>query len=144
MRGISWLAANQLASQEGLCTMEWVSKYFTCMVFSSYFMLSRGLDSSVSSVNRLQGGKQRNCGSRTIKDKTFVLLQGPGSSVGIATCYGLDGLLIETRWGRDFRTHLYRTCGPPTHLYNGNRASFAGVKRSGCGVHHPHISSSEV
>ena len=26
MRGISWLAANQLASQEGLCTMEWVSK----------------------------------------------------------------------------------------------------------------------
>jgi len=27
MRGISWLAANPLASQEGLCTMEWVSKY---------------------------------------------------------------------------------------------------------------------
>ena len=26
MRGISWLAANQLASREGLCTMEWVSK----------------------------------------------------------------------------------------------------------------------
>ena len=26
MRGISWLAANQLASQEGLCTVEWVSK----------------------------------------------------------------------------------------------------------------------
>jgi len=24
--GISWLAANQLASQEGLCTTEWVSK----------------------------------------------------------------------------------------------------------------------
>ena len=26
MRGISWLAANQLASQEGLCTMEEVRK----------------------------------------------------------------------------------------------------------------------
>ena len=26
MRGISWLAANQLASQEGICNMEWVSK----------------------------------------------------------------------------------------------------------------------
>ena len=25
MRGISWLAASRLASQEGLCTMEWVS-----------------------------------------------------------------------------------------------------------------------
>ena len=27
MRGISWLAANQLAAQEELQTMEWVSKY---------------------------------------------------------------------------------------------------------------------
>jgi len=26
MRGVSWLAADQLASQEGLYTMEWVSK----------------------------------------------------------------------------------------------------------------------
>jgi len=26
MRGISWLAANQLAAQEGLCTMEWVKR----------------------------------------------------------------------------------------------------------------------
>jgi hypothetical protein len=27
---------------------------------------------------------------------------GPGSSVGIATGYGLDGPGIESRWGRDF------------------------------------------
>ena len=27
MRGISWLAANRLASQEGLCTVEWVSNW---------------------------------------------------------------------------------------------------------------------
>ena len=27
MRGISWLAASQSAAQEGLCTVEWVSKY---------------------------------------------------------------------------------------------------------------------
>ena len=26
MRGISWLTANQLAAQEGLCTVEWVSE----------------------------------------------------------------------------------------------------------------------
>jgi len=26
LQGISWLAANQLAAQEGLCTMEWVSR----------------------------------------------------------------------------------------------------------------------
>ena len=28
MQGISWLAENRLASQEGLCSMEWISKIF--------------------------------------------------------------------------------------------------------------------
>jgi hypothetical protein len=32
---------------------------------------------------------------------------GPGSVVGIATAYGLDGPRIESRWGRDF-LHLSR------------------------------------
>jgi len=31
-----------------------------------------------------------------------VCFCGPGSSVGIATDYGLDGPGIESRWGRDF------------------------------------------
>ena len=26
MRGISWLAENRLASEEGLCSMDWLSK----------------------------------------------------------------------------------------------------------------------
>ena len=30
------------------------------------------------------------------------LFCGPGSVVGIATDYGLDGPGIESRWGRDF------------------------------------------
>jgi hypothetical protein len=32
----------------------------------------------------------------------YYLLGGTGSSVGIATDYGLDGPGIESRWGRDF------------------------------------------
>jgi hypothetical protein len=32
---------------------------------------------------------------------------GPGTSVGIATDYGLDGPGIETWWERDFQ-HLFR------------------------------------
>jgi hypothetical protein len=32
----------------------------------------------------------------------YYLLSGPGSTVGIATDYGLDGLEIEYRWGQDF------------------------------------------
>jgi hypothetical protein len=37
----------------------------------------------------------------------------PGSSVGIATAYGLDGPGIESRWGRDF-PHLSRPALRPT------------------------------
>ena len=48
-------------------------------------------------------------------------LRGLGSSVGIATGYGLDGPGIESRWGRD------RSWGPPSLLYNGYRV-FPGVK----------------
>jgi len=38
---------------------------------------------------------------------------GPGSVVGIATAYGLDGPGIECRWGRDF-PHLTRPALRPT------------------------------
>jgi hypothetical protein len=38
---------------------------------------------------------------------------GPGSSVAIATGYGLDGPGIESRWGRDF-PHLSRPALGPT------------------------------
>jgi hypothetical protein len=37
----------------------------------------------------------------------------PGSSVGIATVYGLDGQRIESRWGRDF-SHMSRSARGPT------------------------------
>jgi len=40
---------------------------------------------------------------------------GPGSVVGIATGYGLDGHGIESRWGRDF-PHLSRPALGPTQL----------------------------
>jgi hypothetical protein len=39
--------------------------------------------------------------------------RGPGSSVGTATGYGLDGPGIESRWGLDF-PHLSRTALGPT------------------------------
>ena len=38
---------------------------------------------------------------------------GPGSVVGIATAYGLNGPGIESRWGRDF-PHLCRSALRPT------------------------------
>jgi hypothetical protein len=61
---------------------------------------------------------------------TFTL-RGPGSSVGIATGYGLDGLGIESRWRRDFRTRPDLSCGPPRLLYNGYRDFPRGRKEPG-------------
>jgi hypothetical protein len=53
---------------------------------------------------------------RTINRLIFIAqiqcVGGPGSSVGIATGYGLDGSGMESRWGRDF-PHLFRpSLGP--------------------------------
>ena len=57
---------------------------------------------------------------------------GPGSSVGIATGYGLDGPGIISRWGQDF--HSVQT-GPGAHPASCTMgtSSFLGVK-SGRGV----------
>jgi hypothetical protein len=47
MRGISWLAANRLASQEGLCSMEWVSarisSYITVQYYPRFHITAVGL-----------------------------------------------------------------------------------------------------
>ena len=56
----------------------------------------------------------------------ITVLGGPGSSVSIATAYGLDGPGIESRWGEIFRTCPYRLSDPPSLLYNGYRI-FLGV-----------------
>jgi hypothetical protein len=56
---------------------------------------------------------------------------GPGSSVSIATCFGLDGQGIESRWGEIFCTCPDRPWGPPSFLYNGYRVFPGGRKRPG-------------
>jgi hypothetical protein len=56
---------------------------------------------------------------------------GPGSSVGIATGYGLDGPGIENPGGGEiFSTRPDRPWGPPSLLYNVYRV-FPGGKAAG-------------
>ena len=57
--------------------------------------------------------------------------RGPGSVVGIATGYGLDGPGIESRWGEIFRTCPDRPWDPPSLLYNGYRVFPGGKERLG-------------
>ena len=57
---------------------------------------------------------------------------GPGSSVGIATGYGLDDPGIESRGGSEiFRTCPDRPWDPPNLLYNGYRVFPGGKERPG-------------
>jgi hypothetical protein len=67
-----------------------------------------------------------------------IMKCGPGSSVGIATGYGLDGPGIE------FFAHVQT--GPEAHPASCTMGtgSFPGVKRSGRGADHPPPSSTEV
>jgi hypothetical protein len=72
-------------------------------------------------------------------------LVGPGSSVGIATDYGLDGPGIGSRWGREFArpsSLFLRPTQPPIRTMG--TGSFSGVKRPGRGADHPPPSSAEV
>jgi hypothetical protein len=61
----------------------------------------------------------------------YLWFCGPGSSVGIATGYGMDGPGIESRWGEIFRTCPDRPWGPFSLLYNGYRVFPGGKERSG-------------
>jgi hypothetical protein len=69
---------------------------------------------------------------------------GPGTSVDIATDYGLDGPGIESRWGQDF-SHTSRlalgSTQPPVQWVPG--LSW-GVKRPGRGADQPPSPSAEV
>jgi hypothetical protein len=71
-------------------------------------------------------------------------MHGPGSSVGIATDYGLEGLVIESRWGEIFRTCPDRPWGPPSLLYSGYRVFPGGKVRPGRDADHSPTSSAEV
>ena len=61
----------------------------------------------------------------------MLIIADRDGSVGIATRYGLDGPLIESRWGGEiFRIRPYRPWDPPSLLYNWYGV-FAGGKAAG-------------
>ena len=62
---------------------------------------------------------------------------GPDSAVCIATCYGVDGLGIESRWRRDFSAPVQTDPGANPASYTMDTGSFPGVKRPGSGADHP-------
>ena len=67
----------------------------------------------------------------------MLKIVGRDSSVGIVTSYELDGLAIESRWGRDFLAPVHTRPGAHPASYTMCTESVAGVKRPGRGVDHP-------
>ena len=65
------------------------------------------------------------------------LTKGGDSSVGIATCYGLDGPGIESRWGRDFPHPSRPALGPTQPPVQWVPGLSPGVKRPGSGADYP-------
>jgi len=61
----------------------------------------------------------------------FSTKRGPGSVIGLATGYGLDGAGSNPVGGEIFLTCPDRPWGPPSLLYNGNRVFPGGKERPG-------------
>jgi hypothetical protein len=74
----------------------------------------------------------------------LCLVYGPGSTVGIATGYGLDGPGIESRWGTRLSARPDRPWGPPSLLYNEYRVLPGGKVRTGHAADHSPPSSAAV
>ena len=73
----------------------------------------------------------------------YLYVCGPGSSVGIATDYGLDGRGIESRWG-EISARPDRLWGPPSLLYNAYRVFPGGKVRPGRAADHSPTSTAVV
>jgi len=71
-------------------------------------------------------------------------IRGPGTSVGIATDYGLDGPGSNPAEGQDFFACPDRPWGPPSLLYNGYRVFPGGKVRPGHAADHSPPSSAAV
>ena len=69
---------------------------------------------------------------------------GWDSSVGIATCYGLDVLGIKSQWGQDILHPSRSVLGPTQPPIQWVPSLSQGVKRPGRGVDHPSQSSAKV
>ena len=86
----------------------------------------------------------QNCHSRCeIFTSALRYNVGRGTSVGIATCYGLDGLGLNPGGGEIF-TPMQTCSGTHSASYAVGTGSFPGVKRPGRGVDYPPLSTAEV
>jgi len=71
-------------------------------------------------------------------------MAGRDNVVGVATCYGLDDLGMESRWGARFSAPVQTDPGDHQASYTMVAGSFPGVKRMGRGVDQPSLSRAGI
>jgi hypothetical protein len=126
-----------------MCTIHTLTMFFPIrfsVPHATIIQNARAPNSTPPAVMQLRSMVNTVVASRNIKC-TMVKIMGRDSSVGIATCYGLDGPGTGSRWGRDFSAPVQTGPGAYPASYTMGTVSFPGVKRPGHGIEHPHPSS---
>jgi len=83
MRGISWLAANQLASQEGLCTVEWVSNRHIIRIYRVTRNDCRGFN---------------NCHTQYTSDSSICIFLFNITTLQVFVTHPTDALYVHRLW----------------------------------------------
>jgi hypothetical protein len=94
-----------------------------CWFFHTYINAIHGSRSKIPSKSLIS---QRCAEGFNFDFKGSTVKGSCGSSVSIATRFGLDGLGIESRCGRDFPHLPHRSCDPPSLLYDGYQVVHGG------------------
>ena len=93
---------------------DFMTKNFCTNDFINWYIVGFWFDSEqIKQQFKLNCGQIKSLAVFNIFLWLLAIFCGPGSSVGIATGYGLDGPGIESRWGQDF-PHLSRPVLEPT------------------------------
>jgi hypothetical protein len=96
--------------------------------FQSAIVTKHGVCAKQPSIKARRRSKWRRPKNNTV---TVITNVGRDRSVGTATCYGLDGPGLQSRWGARFSSPVQT--GPAVHpaSYTKCTASFPGIKRLG-------------
>jgi hypothetical protein len=99
-------------SEEEPCSMEWVKRGRWQSVVGLVIELQAGWLGTLTAC-RADMSKSEVGPMQSLFGWRQGIKVGQGSSVSIATCYGLDGPGIESWWGQEF-PHLFRPVLEPT------------------------------
>jgi hypothetical protein len=120
---------------EQTMTKHWMHSSLPASLAVSEFHTAEAYSNLVLTNVQCSFRQRRICTHRQYKciiQLRLLVISGPGSSVGIATDYGLDGPGIESRRGAKLSARPDRPWSQSSLLYNGYRVFPGGKVRACC------------